>query len=235
MAAERPGIRAWFCRRLTRPRSRGLYLFNHFNKDKDFNVRSPDGKRILRNDHRAIMDGIGDLNALLACPRRHVLTYDDTTAPGVPNPKQLPAVLASAAPLTLRIHTGPEPAAGRAVLRLGLDDLPEVAEARLRVRMNGAACLPLPDMEQPAGYRRDPKSPEVWLLSQVARRLLQFDVPLTAINRGDNSVDLSLENGPQQKIIWAEMYLDPGSTATDRRVPGSANTAEDDPHKPKSP
>ena len=180
------------------------------------------------------MDGIGDLNALLACPRRHVLTYDDTTAPGVPNPKQLPAVLASAAPLTLRIHTGPEPAAGRAVLRLGLDDLPEVAEARLRVRMNGAACLPLPDMEQPAGYRRDPKSPEVWLLTgrpspPAIQRPAHGNQPRRQLGRPELGKRAATEDHLGGDVSRSGQYRH-GSPSS-----GSANTAEDDPHKPKSP
>ena len=75
--------------------------------------------------------------------------------------------------------------------------------------MNGADCQPrgdLPgDYQRPAGGAR----PVVESVAEVAPRVVQFSVPLAAIRRGYNAIELTLEEGPEQRLVWLEVAVSP--------------------------
>jgi len=103
---------------------------------------------------------------------------------------------AGAGPAGFRIHIGPKPSSGRALIRAVLEDRPGVADARLAVRLNSADCPASDDLDQIRGLK-------------IPCRILQFDAPLAALRRGCNDVELSLLNGDSQRIVWLEVYFTP--------------------------
>jgi len=188
-----------------------VYLFNHFNPS-DFarSRKAPDGSAIRWNEHQDLLRVAGRLEAALRGPRRHVLTFHDPAPPNAPNPKQLPAQLAPGRPARFRLYTGPKPTGGRVVIRVGLDNLPDVSKARLAARLNGTDCKPIEDLARPASHKHYAHDPHrVFHVSRVAERMVQFQAPPAAMRRGYNQVDLQLTGGGKQRVIWLEIYVAP--------------------------
>jgi len=188
-----------------------VYLFNHFNVG-DFrrSQKGPDGRIAECNEHAALLRAAGRLDASLEGPRRHVVTFHDPAGPDMPNPRQLPAALAPGKVAQVHVHTGPKPTGGRVTIRVGLEDMPAVAEARLAVRLNGRPCVPIEDLAAPDGAKPHPHDPRrVFHVAHVARRMMQFDAPVDAVRRGRNQVDLRLGAGTDQKVIWLEICIVP--------------------------
>ncbi|MCC6860253.1 MAG: hypothetical protein IT158_16920 [Bryobacterales bacterium] len=104
-----------------------IYLFNYM----DSQTAMPD----LEN-YPALLRECGRLDTLAGKPRRHVVTYSDTWAPGEPAASQLPRTLAANEWASFRLHCGPR--LGDAKLRLELEDC-EIAE----IRLNGEMCRPI--------------------------------------------------------------------------------------------
>jgi hypothetical protein len=128
----------------------------------------------------------------------------------LPNPKQLPPKLAQDKSAQFRLYTGPKPTSGRVIVRVGLDDLPEVAEAKLSVRLNRTECKPIEDVAKPdsrKSYAHDPH--RVFHVADLAQRIMQFEAPYDAMQRGYNQVDVRLAAGSDQKAIWMEIYIVP--------------------------
>ena len=189
-----------------------IYLFNHFNlSDFNYTVAIPDGTRKQHNIFHELASESTRLPTALDKPRRHILTYHDTAPPGVDNPKPLPAELISDKSVRFRIHSGPKPTSGEVTLRVGLADRPDVWNARIGARLNGVECRAVNDLNKPGKYvaHNGKGSHVVWSVAQVAPRVAQFDVPLAAMKRGENRIDLHLKEGSQQKITWCEVYVVP--------------------------
>jgi len=188
-----------------------VYLFNHFNaSDFGRTGKASDGSTVRWNEHEDLLRISGRLQAALKGPRRHVLTFHDPPAPGVPNPKQLPASLKQDESAHFRLHTGPKPNGGRVIVRIGLDNLPGVAEADLAVRLNGTECKPIEDVAKPdthKSYAHDPH--RVFHVAHLAQRMMQFEAPYDAMRRGYNEVNLRLAAGSDQQVIWLEIYVVP--------------------------
>ena len=188
-----------------------VYLFNHFNHTDFGRTRTtPDGSTISWNEHQDLLRAAGRLDASLQGSRRHVLTFHDPPAPGMPNPKQLPAELAPDKPAQFRLDTGPKPAAGRVILRVGLGNLPNVGDANLTVRLNGTHCVPIEDLAKPdthKSYAHDRH--RVFHVAHLTQRMTQFEVPPSAMHRGYNQVDVRLTAGSNQKVIWLEISIIP--------------------------
>jgi hypothetical protein len=106
-----------------------LYLFNYMD-------RSP--AMMSDADYAALLKECGSLKALAGKPRRFVVTYADTWAPGEAEASQLPKTLDAGGWAAFRLQVGPRLDSAR--LRMQLDGC-EVAE----VRVNGIVC-------QPAGH-----------------------------------------------------------------------------------
>ena len=190
-----------------------IYLFNHFSR-KDFYRPDvmPDGRTKMRNHYDDILTQAGRLDTAVAGARRHVVTWHDPAPHGADNPKPLPATVGPGQPATVRIYTGPQPTGGRVVIRAGLDDRPGMADAVLTARLNGTACKPIDDLKRGAPFEPRGKrgNSVVDTVAEVAPRVVQFDAPPSAVKRGCNAVEISLQQGAQQQIIWLEIYVIPG-------------------------
>lgn len=101
-----------------------VYLFNYM--DSQTQMADPE------NYHRLLTE-CGSLQTLAAKPRRHVVTYSDTWAPGEPVAAQLPKTLSAGEWTSFRLHCGPP--LSKATIRLELEDC-ELAE----LRVNGEKC-----------------------------------------------------------------------------------------------
>jgi len=189
----------------------GIYLFNHFNRNDFRRVETlPDGRKIERNEHQALLRTAGRMDRALAAPRRHVVTFHHPAPRHMPNPTQLPATVSVDAPAVIEIDIGPEPRSGRAVLRVGLDHRPGMSAAKLAAWANSINCTPIEDLTAPAGCKPNPQHRQrVFHVACVAARMLQFNVPVHALQPGRNAVKLLLQRGEPQRIIWLEMYLVP--------------------------
>jgi hypothetical protein len=85
-----------------------------------------------------------------------------------------------------------------------------LASVKLAVRLNGAACRAIEDLPVPA--KPDPRLELPRMnVCEVAPRLAQFEAPLDAVVRGYNSVELAVEHGGPQSVIWLEILLDPSA------------------------
>ncbi len=101
-----------------------IYLFNYM----DSQTEMPD-----RENYPALLRECGQLATLAGKPRRHVLTYADTWAPGEAQPSQLPRSVKPDEWVAFRLDVGPSTA--KTTVRLELEDA-ELAE----VRVNGEVC-----------------------------------------------------------------------------------------------
>ena len=77
-------------------------------------------------------------------------------------------------------------------------------------RVNGVACGAFQDMPKPKGFK-PPSHPwhPVLNVAGVAPRVVQFDVPLKAVRRGYNSIEITLESGRDQQVVWLEIFVAP--------------------------
>jgi hypothetical protein len=194
-----------------------IYLFNHFNtSDFRHQFKQPDGTTVLRDEYRTLMSEVGKLDTVLGKPRRHVLTFADTAPPGVPNPRPLPAELKEGQPFTVRLYTGPRPKGGNVILKVGLDERPGLWVARLAATVNGTACRPMADLNQPGDFQR-PRgrgSHVVWRVAEVAPRVAQLACPHTVMQDGSQGIEIGLAEGEPQRVVWFEAAIAPqGLTA----------------------
>ncbi|MCK5114158.1 MAG: hypothetical protein KAR11_05285 [Phycisphaerae bacterium] len=165
-----------------------VYLFNYFDANTDTAVE---------DDCRTIFNELGQPKSAVAGPRRHVVTFTDILPPGAPKQQALPKDLEEDGwTPCLRMHIGPKPHSGKAVLRIGLAESENVGQAVLATRVNTVLCKPIADHDTPEN------------ISDCAR-LLQFDIPLEALRDGYNVAQLFLNAGGKQKAIWVEMRIDP--------------------------
>ncbi|MEW6751863.1 MAG: family 10 glycosylhydrolase [Candidatus Latescibacterota bacterium] len=108
-----------------------VYLFNYM-----------DGQTAMANverDYGALLRQVGSLETLAGKPRRHVLTFADTWAPGEPQAHALPAAVGQGRWHAFRLATGPAPA-GPVTVVLGVQEGPELQAGILEVRLNGEVC-----------------------------------------------------------------------------------------------
>ncbi|MCP4645005.1 MAG: family 10 glycosylhydrolase [bacterium] len=175
-----------------------VYLFNFF-------LPTPAPEPVWTPDEflEFLNDG-AQLDVILAKPRRHIVTYDDAVPPGVPVACLLPAELEGTRPAKFRIHTGPAPTSGRAVIRVGLADKPGVDSATFKARINGHFC----EETEAEGLPRGELC--VWQEFKVKRELL-YAVDVQHMNRGHNLVEVMLtEPGDPQEVVWVEIRIEPG-------------------------
>jgi hypothetical protein len=88
-----------------------IYLFNYMDSQTAIEDLS---------EYPPLLRQTGSLETLRGKPRRHILTYTDTWAPGEAAASALPARLEAGAWRAFRLATGPVDAALRPVVRLGL-------------------------------------------------------------------------------------------------------------------
>ncbi len=149
-----------------------VYLFNYMDADTAMENLA---------DYPTLLREVGQLATLAGKPRRHILTYADTYAPGetraVPLPRELTGGWAA-----FRMPTGPKPVGMRMEIRLGFE-----GAGLKEVRLNGESCVA-------AGSRSLPKP-------RPNGEALMFLPPQGAVARGANVVEV-IGTG---KMHWVEI------------------------------
>lgn len=158
-----------------------LYLFNYF-----------DGETTMDDTQHypTLLREVGQLETLAGKPRRHVVTFADTWAPGEPEGYALPAVMPVGGVKAFRLSTGQRPAAGQATVLLGkVDGSFENAD----VRLNGVQCMPI--------GQRTLASPA------PAYPIYAFSVPSEAVLDGENVIEV--QGSEAVTIGWVEVEFHP--------------------------
>jgi len=189
-----------------------IYLFNHFyplNFRQRF-VRS-DGSKVVRDEYHELLNQTARLDTVIDKPRRHVITFRHPVPAGIRKLTQLPADISKNRTATFRVYTGPKPSTGCVVIRAGLKNQCNVFQARLGARLNSAKCRPIKDLNRPGQFvsHKGSDSDVVWSVADVAPRVAQFEVPLVVIRRGYNTIELFVQQGSEQSIVWMEIYINP--------------------------
>lgn len=159
-----------------------IYLFNYM--DSQTAIDSLD-------EYPALLNQAGALETIAGRPRRHVLTFADTWAPGEPRAAALPATVPAGGWRAFRLHLGPVAPAGRAAVLLGIQEGAGDAGG-MDVRVNGALCHPAGavTLPQPA-----PAGP-----------VLAQEVPAGALRRGYNVVEV--HPAADLTVGWVELSLE---------------------------
>jgi hypothetical protein len=163
-----------------------IYLFNYMDPGP-----MTGGKEAYRT---LLAEGLG-LPSLLQKPRRHVVTYRDTVAPGMSSDVRLPVDGLKGG--AFRIYTGPMPRNKEASVIAGLAKLEGVVDSKFEITVNGRKCTPTPDLEDLS-------------LFSGAMRAVRQQCPADGLQPGYNEVRIKqLPGDPEQKIVWAEIRIVP--------------------------
>lgn len=135
-----------------------VYLFNYM--DSQTQMADPE-------NYPALLRQCGRLDTLAGLPRRHVVTYADTWAPGEAQAAQLPKTLAANEWASFRLHCGPR--LQKAGIRFELEDC-DLAE----VRANGELCAPA--AAEPAPNPGPPRGFRCWSMPRGAEGVTVLDV-----------------------------------------------------------
>jgi hypothetical protein len=164
-----------------------IYLFNYM--DSETTVSS-------RDELNLILRNAGDMRTITAHPRRHVVTYSDTWAPEEPVTYALPVLCDNRDSAELKIHIGPRPEKGKALVFIGLGKEGNPDTELLNIRVNGHTC------------KRSESAPPSHV-HPVVKTMAGFDVPLTALKNGYNDVEISSSAKTPHQIVWAEIDIIP--------------------------
>ncbi len=166
-----------------------IYLFNYFDGAPE---NSCDVESVVHpSKYPVLLRELGSIETMIGKPRRHVITYSDTWAPGEPRAIALPATPNKGELKEFRIHIGPKPKSGKVLLAMGLQADTKIGKKTMEVRVNGDLCgligpvkLPYPGPHIPA---------------------YGFEVPLSTLKSGNNLIEIV----PQTTITigWVEIKI----------------------------
>ena len=160
-----------------------IYLFNYLDSQTAMDD--------LEN-YPTLLREVGSLETLKGKPRRHVLTFADTWAPGEAQAIPLPTDCLAGRWRAFRIPTGTVPTSGKAYALLGIERLTEADVANCEVRLNGEACKLSGKIELKTPK---PESP-----------VYSFPVPLTMLQRGYNVIEFAPKR--DCRIAWVEIAFE---------------------------
>ena len=129
-------------------------------------------------------------------PRRHVITYSNTWAPGEQEVYALPARCDLGQTAAFQVHIGPRPTSGKVRVFIGLAKEGNCDTTPLKVRVNGKLCA--------ASESAPPTH-----IHPVVKTMAGFDVPLSAVKDGYNSVEVASSAIEPGKIVWVEIDVIP--------------------------
>jgi hypothetical protein len=163
-----------------------IYLFNYM--DPAPMVGGKDAYRTL------LQEGLS-LETVAKQPRRHVVTYRDTVAPGMSSDVRLPVDGFKGG--TFRVHLGPAPRRADAFIVAGLAQAEGMARSKFEITINGNKCAPASDFA------------DLTLFSGVARAVVH-KCSEESLRDGYNEIQIKqLPGEPQQKIVWVELRIEP--------------------------
>ncbi len=166
-----------------------VYLFNFFPKSH------PDWGA----EYDALIREAGSLETLAGKPRRHVVTYPDTWAPGEPGAYALPAGLNRGSTTAIRIDTGPRPIAPETTLFIDVDGGDAGA---LKVRVNREFAEPQGTAPLTEWTGRNARPTEA---VEAVRH--QFAVRSEHLNPGHNVVEIATEAEGAFRIVGLEALV----------------------------
>jgi hypothetical protein len=163
-----------------------IYLFNYMDPAPMTGGKDVYGK--------LLQEGLNFATVVMK-PRRHVVTYRDTVAPGMPDGAGLP--LDGFKGGAVRIYSGPAPKGADATVVAGLSPADGIAQSKFEVMINGKSCAPAIDLA------------DLSLFSGVARAI-QHRCSADSVRDGYNEIQIrQLPGGPEQKIAWLELRIAP--------------------------
>jgi uncharacterized lipoprotein YddW (UPF0748 family) len=163
-----------------------IYLFNYMDP-----APMTGGKEAYRT---LLQEGLS-LKTVTQKPRRHVVTYRDTVAPGMSSDVMLPVDGFKGG--TFRIYLGPAPRKADAFVVVGLSQADGMTQTRFEITINGKKCTAAPDLA------------DLSLFSGVARAI-QHRCAAGSFRDGYNEIHIrQLPGEPEQKIVWVEMRIVP--------------------------
>lgn len=163
-----------------------IYLFNYM--DPGPMTGGQDAYRTL------LQEGLS-LKTVTQKPRRHVVTYRDTVAPGMSSDVLLPVDGFKGG--TFRIYSGPASKKADAFVVAGLAQADGMTQSRFEIMINGKQCAPSSDLA------------DLSLFSGVAKAV-QHLCPPDGLRGGYNEIQIKqLPGEAQQKIIWVELRIVP--------------------------
>jgi hypothetical protein len=165
---------------------------------------------------------LGSLETVGKCRRRHAVTYPQANAPGgpirnvLPIPLRLPSVGTDFGRMeeniTLRINSGPKPAAGRAALVLGFGGgIPAGACDALVVRLNTQIVSACEEPRYESISRTFRRLPRHGWSSEFLEAVRFFDLPLDRLHAGDNVIEF-IPPQVDGRLEWAEIVVLPAGT-----------------------
>jgi len=144
--------------------------------------------------HMLLQEGL-NLEIVTQKPRRHLITYRDTVAPGMSSEVMLPVEGFKGG--TFRIYIGPAPKKADAFVVAGLAQADGMATSKFEITIHGKQCPPTTDLTDRS------------LFSGVARAV-QHRCPSDSLRDGYNEIQLRQQPGaPEQKIVWVELRIVP--------------------------
>jgi hypothetical protein len=161
-----------------------IYLFNYM--DSDTTIES-------QEEYRQLLREVGSLETMAGKPRRHVVTYPDTWAPGEPQATALPRPCGTDRSVEFRILIGPAPLPGQSArVRMGLEHRDASVAEKLIVRVNGEVCSFAGGMT-PTGSRPGPTH--------------AYGIPAGVLHRGYNVVEVRNDSGGEARLVWVEVAV----------------------------
>jgi len=156
-----------------------IYLFNYMDSETTMDDTQ---------NYQTLLREIGSLETIDGKARRHVVTYTDTWAVGVPAAYSLPANIAAGNREAFRVHTGPATPGMKAKAVLGIID----GSSDLAVRCNGFECAALGEIVLSAPIPKFPTH--------------AFAIPDEALRAGYNVLEVFA--GADSNIGWVEIDLE---------------------------
>ncbi|HEX4947990.1 MAG TPA: hypothetical protein VFZ34_15060 [Blastocatellia bacterium] len=160
-----------------------IYLFNYMD--------SQTAMSDLEN-YPTLLREVGRPETLIGKPRRHILTFADTYAPGEARAIPLPQPCSADSWHSFRLPIGPVPTTGKASARIGIEGMSEAEVKASELRVNGVLCQLAGAIDLP---RPKPES-----------SVFRFAIPLSLLRRGYNVVEFHPKSAG--KIVWVEIAME---------------------------
>ncbi len=188
--------------------SQGIYLFNECYTESSRPV-----------ELKTMLQTIGDLQTLRTVSRRHPITYPAHRAPGDSARTILPIPLIPRSigsdigrmehNITLRIHIGPKPLDGRAILLLVFStDTPRLDPEKIQSRLNGTVICPCATPPKSAVYLCCLTSDIPY--SEYFGLTLGYELPLDSLCDDTNVVEF-IPPEVTGYLCWAEIFIQPST------------------------
>ena len=176
-----------------------IYTFNYMDQPPE-NFCDPECMLHPRS-YPTWLREIGSIEKMAGKPRRHIITYTDTWAPGEPpvwekdnsRAAVLPAHVAKNEWQEFLIHIGPKPKSGKVVAILGIQAETKITKKTQEVRVNGDVCRLIGPVKLPVPAPQGPA--------------YGFEVPLSTVKRGNNLIEISPLT--KVRIDWVEIRITP--------------------------